>query len=62
VLDADFEGVLEPDEVVELAGAAVVVAGVASVFGVDEESDFDESDFEDSDGEEPDLVPRLSFL
>jgi hypothetical protein len=41
--------VLEPDEVAELAGVAVVV-------------DDDESDFEESGLDVSDLVPRLSVL
>jgi hypothetical protein len=62
-----FEGALESDEVVELAGVAAVVVEVVSVFGEAEESDFeesdfDESDFDDSDFEDSDFDPRLSFL
>lgn len=56
-----MDGALEPDEVVELAGVAVVVTA-ASLFGGVDVSDFEDSDFEDSDFEESDFDPRLSFL
>jgi hypothetical protein len=62
VPDAVFDGALEPDEVVELAGVAAVVVGAASVFDDAEDSDFDDSDFGDSDFEDSDFDPRLSFL
>jgi hypothetical protein len=55
------DGALEPDEVVELAGDAVVVTA-ASVLGEVDDSDFGDSDFEDSDFDESDFDPRLSFL
>jgi hypothetical protein len=62
VLEGVFVGVLEPEEVAELAGAAVAVGDAASVFVAVEESDFDVSDFAESDFDESDFEPRLSFL
>jgi hypothetical protein len=61
-----LEAELEPDEVVELAGAGAG-ADVESDFGAAaesdfDESDFDESDFDESDFDESDFDPRLSFL
>ena len=56
-----MDGVLEPDEVDELAGAAVVAAG-ESDFGEVEDSDFGGSDFDESDFVDSDFEPRLSFL
>jgi hypothetical protein len=62
VLDVVVEGALEPDEVAELAGVAVVVVDVESDFGEADDSDFDGSDLEESDLDDSDLVPRLSVL
>jgi hypothetical protein len=55
------DGALEPDEVDELAGVAVTVAG-ASDLGEVEDSDFEGSDFDESVFGESDFEPRLSFL